>query len=385
RGVAFHHAEIGGLEPGTTYFYQVFSDGVPGRYDRYHPGSFTSLRPPAAKPLFEFAILADIHIGEDVSGSPAVPTYRASPEDDYSTAMARAAVAEINGRGVDFTMLPADNSNHGSRHDLEDAKAILDGLERPYVIARGAHDRPKQYEEAVEECGADGDCFRAVFFPERPAGAQPQHIYYAYDTGRKSRYVVIALDSANLDTGTGELSDEQLAWLDRKLTETDRGNVPVFIFFHHPVSEWSTTLAVPPLVFGVNQQDAQEFLQIVGRHDSVRTIVNSHTHRNWISYSPWTGRVPILEVGPSKEYPGGYSIIRAYRDGFTRTFHRLRCEFCRRWIETTRWEYAGNYPHYTTGSLRDRNFVHRWDRPDVPAGPPSLPFNPWPPFVPMEA
>ncbi len=382
RGVAFHHAEIRGLEPGTTYFYEVFSGGLPGRYDRYHPGSFTTLRPPAGKPLFEFAILADIHIGEERSGSPAVPVYT---EDRYPERMAAAAVAEINARGVDFTMLPADNSSHGSLHDLEEAKRILDGLSRPYVIARGSHDRPAQGTLREPECAPDDDCFRAVFFPDRPAAGAPRHIYYAYDTGRKSRYVVIALDSANLATGMGELSEEQLVWLDGKLTEADRRGVPAFIFFHHPVSEWSTTLAVPPLVFGVNQQDAQEFLQIVGRHDSVRAIVNSHTHRNWISYSPWTGRVPILEVGPSKEYPGGYSIVRVYRDGFTRTFHRLGCDFCRRWVETTRWQYAGLYPHYTTGSLRDRNFVHRWDRPDVPAGPPSLPFNPWPPALPMEA
>ncbi|MGH2725146.1 MAG: metallophosphoesterase [Actinomycetota bacterium] len=384
EGVAFHHAVIDGLEEGTTYFYQVSSGGLPGRYDRYHPGSFTTLTLPGGKLLFSFAAIADVHIGETVSGqatsSPTEfpPAYRS--ELPYPEIMARAAVAEVRRRGVSFSVLPADATSHGHRHDFERLRAIVSGLGRRYVIARGSHDRPNQYEAARQECPPDGDCFRAVFFRGLPATDEPRHIFYA----RVLRgFTFIALDSANLATGTGELSDDQLSWLDRRLNRADERGEPAVIFFHHPVSEWSTTLAVPPLIFGVSQEDAQRFLQTIADHD-VRLVINAHTHRNWISYSPWTGRMPVVEVGPSKEYPGGYSIFRVYEEGFVRAFHRLRCGFCREWVETTRWEFLGLYPHYTTGSLRDRNFVHRWAGPDVP-GIPSLPFNPWPPLVPMEA
>ncbi|HEX2030735.1 MAG TPA: metallophosphoesterase family protein [Actinomycetota bacterium] len=374
--VAFHHAEVEGLEAGRTYFYQVSSDGLPGRYDRYHPGSFTTLTPPPGRLLFSFAVLADVHIGEDTSGLatstpfPFPPGYSA---EDYAEAMATAAVQEINARGIALTVLSADNTSHAKLREVLDAKAILDGLVGPYLVARGAHDRPS---EPAAVCRPDGDCFREVFFPRR----KPGHIFYGERFGG---YDVIALDSVDLATGTGEISDQQLAWLEQRLERGRADGRPAVIFFHHPVSEWSTTLAIPPAVFGVNQQDAQEFLRTIAPYD-VRLVINAHTHRNWISYSPWTGRMPILEVGPSKEYPGGYSMIRVYEGGFLRTFHRLGCGFCRRWIETTRWQYLGQYPHYTTGSLRDRNFVHRFDRPDVP-GVPSLPFNPWPPGAPMEA
>jgi 3',5'-cyclic AMP phosphodiesterase CpdA len=385
RDVAFHRAEVTGLAPGTSYFYQVYSGGLPGRYDRYHPGAFTTLQPPPGRPLFSFAILADTHIGEHTSGLATSSPFDFPPgytAERYAETMARAAVDQINREGVTFTMLPADSSSHGERDQVEEAKAIFDGLDRPYLVVRGSHDRPNQYPAAPQECPPDGDCFRAVFFPNHTGTAQPRHIFYARF---KPLYTLIGLDSANLQTGMGELPDDELAFFDQSLDRADALGRPTFVFFHHPVSEWQSTLAIPPLVFGVNQEDAQQFLQIVGSHESVRAIVTAHTHRNWIGYSPRTGRIPILEVGPSKEYPGGFSLIQVYRDGFVRTFERLACGFCRQWIETTRWEYLGRYPDYTAGSLRDRNFVHRWDGPDVPAGPPSLPFNPWPPLVPMQA
>jgi len=385
RDVAYHHAEIRGLRPGTTYFYTVSSGGIPGRPDRYHPGVFTTLSPPPGAPLLRFAVVADSHIGEHTSGLATSTPFPFPPgyhEDEYAERMTRAAVDQIDEADVGFTIVTADNSSHGELDQLRDARDILDRLERPYVIVRGSHDRPNQYAGARAQCPSDGDCFRKVFFPNRPAPLEPRHIYYAKF---KPRFALIGLDSANLASGMGEISDAQLAWLDEKLTVADEREIPAFVFFHHPVSEWQTTLAVPPLIFGVNQQDAQQFLQVVGEHDSVRAVLTSHTHRNWIGYSPWTGRVPILEMGPAKEYPGGYSIVEVYRKGFVRTFHRLECTFCRRWIATTRWQYLGMYPHYTTGSLRDRNFVHRWDGADLPAGPPSLPFNVWPPGAPMVA
>jgi Icc protein len=375
---AFHHAVIGGLQPGVEYFYQVYSGGLPGRYDRYHPGSFTTLTLPGGRLLFRFAVLADLHLGEKVSGlatstpTPFPPAY--TSDQPYSKLMARAAVDEINARGIRFAVLPADNTSHGELAETRFVEDVLDRLEGGYAIARGAHDRPGQYEQAEQECPPDGDCFRFVFFPNR----QPGHVFYGRRFGG---FDFIVLDSANLQTGTGEISDRQLEWLRNRLQVNRDEERPAVILFHHPVSEWSTTLAIPPLVFGVNQQDAQQFLQAIAPFD-VRMVINAHTHRNWISYSPWTGRMPILEMGPSKEYPGGYSVIRVYQRGFVRNFYRLRCGFCRRWIETTRWEYLGQYPHYTTGSLRDRNFVHRWR--GVP-GVPSLPFNIWPPLVPMEA
>lgn len=381
---AFHHIRVTDLKPGTTYTYIVTSNGIQAPQDRLHPGIFTTLTPPPGKELFTVAVLADIHLGERVSGlatsdpTELPPGYR--NDLDYPYRMLEAAVDGVNSEDVSLTLVPADNSSHGDLHDLTQARKQLSRLKRGYMIARGPHDRPNQSEAASSECPPDGDCFRRVFRSGVRTTAEPQHVPQVRS---HRKWMFIALDSANLESGMGEISDEQLAWLERRLKKAEKQKRPSVIFFHHPVAEYSSTLAVPPAVFGVNQEDAQEFLALIGGYD-VRLVLNSHTHRNWIAYSPHTGRMPILELGPTKEYPGGYSLFRFYEGGFMRTWIPIKCEFCKVWRETTRGQYLSMYPFYTTGSLRDRNFVHHFDSPDVP-GIPSIPMGIWPPAVPGEA
>jgi hypothetical protein len=377
---AFHYARIGGLVPATKYGYTVSSHGRLGALDRLNPGVFKTIKPPPGRELFRLGILADTHIGETTSGLatstpfPFPPPYRSALP--YSEVMAAAAVAGLNREGVGFTILPADNSSHGELHQLERLKELLAPLNGNYLVARGSHDRPNQYSKSRAECGPDGDCFRQVFRPGAPAGPEPVHQPKAVDVGG---YALIALDSLDLATGAGQLDAAQLAWLRTNLEAAKAKGVPAIITFHQPVAHYSTTLAVPPLTFGVNQQDANAFIELISHYD-VRMVINAHTHRNWVAYDPRTGRMPFVEVGPSKEYPGGYSVLRVYEGGFLREWFPTECGFCNQWRETTRGEYVSLYPLYTTGSLRDRAFVHKFGSPDVP-GIPSIPLGVWPPFA----
>jgi hypothetical protein len=136
-------------------------------------------------------------------------------------------------------------------------------------------------------------------------------------------------------------------------------------------------------MFGVKQPDAERFFQLIAGYD-IRLVVSGHTHRNWIGYSPITGRLPLIEVATSKEFPGGYSIFRVYRTGLVREWFPIDCAFCNAWRETTRGEYFSLYPLYTLGSLRDRDFVHAFAGPNI-VGAPSLPTGAWPPLVPGSA
>jgi 3',5'-cyclic-AMP phosphodiesterase len=383
RKTPFHWVLLDKLKPGVTYNYTVSSDGTVAPPERLNPGVFTTLTPPPGKELVRVAVLADIHLGETRSGlakSQPVefpPAY--SSERPYPEQMLGGAVADIVRRRAALTLLPADNSSHGERHDLDTARRLLTPV-RPYLIARGAHDRPGQYMKAAAECAPDADCFRAVFRPGARATDEPRHLPALRRAGG---WTFIALDSVNLSSGSGTLAADQLEWLQKKLEAAARRDSPAVIFFHHPVAEYSTTLAVPPLVFGVAQQDANAFLRLIDSYD-VRLVINAHTHRNWISYSPFTGRMPIVEVGPAKEYPAGYSIFRIYKGGIVREWWPTSCDFCNLWRETTRGEYFSLYPLYTQGSLRERSWVHHFDRPDLPFVP-SLPGGLWPPAVPGEA
>ncbi|MEA2459627.1 MAG: 3,5-cyclic-AMP phosphodiesterase [Thermoleophilaceae bacterium] len=144
--------------------------------------------------------------------------------------------------------------------------------------------------------------------------------------------------------------------------------------FHEPVAEYADTYALPPIVFGVRpDRGGEDFLTLVAANPQVSGVLGSHTHRNFVSTSLASGpRTVFLENAATKEYAGGYGILRVYEGGWMRTFHRLACQFCRQWIETTRNEYDGQYPTYTLGSLSARNFVHL-DDCDQPTPPNSVP------------
>ncbi len=381
---AFHNITIDSLEPGTTYTYEVSSNGIAGLPDRLNPGVFTTLTPPPGELLFSFAVIADTHIGETVSGlatstpDELPPAYRS--EVPYAEVMMASAISQINKKNLRMTVSVADTTTHGELEHMETTHRLLERLRGAYLTARGPHDRPNQYEEATADCGASGDCFRKVFRPSIPLTAPPTKLP---QVRTRRGWSLIALDSTNLESGSGEIGEEQLAWLQRRLEADKVAGRRAIIFFHHPVAEYSTTIAVPPAVFGIPIQEARTFLRLISEYD-VALVVNSHTHRNWIAYSDITGSTPLIEVGPTKEYPGGYTVIRVYEGGLMRLWFPLDCGFCNEWRETTRGEYFALYPLYTAGSLRDRNFVHLFDGPDRP-GIPSVPTGWWPPGVPGEA
>ena len=371
QGVRFHYAEVEGLEPGTRYVYALLSGGRPEPPSTLNPGSFKTLTPPPGRHLFDFALVSDQHIGEECSGTATTVAGRSVPPcfsaDRYAARMLEATVAELNARGVKLTVLNADNTSHGDFEQAEEARQILAGLDGEWHVARGSHDRPDQ-NPPDPRCGEDNDCFREVFFPDR----DPGRIFYQFGH-RRHRFVV--LDSADPASGQGDLTDPgQRAFLERALERARRQERRAFIFFHHPVSEYSTTTSFPPVIFGVRaDRGGAEFLSSMARFPNVVGVFTAHTHRNFVSYSPATGaRLPYVENGPTKEYPAGYSIVRVYEGGYMRTFHRLRCEFCREWTSTTRGEFFGLYPVYTLGTLSARNFSHLYDC-DAPTPPPSLP------------
>lgn len=373
----FHRVEVTGLAPGTRYRYVLKSAGVAQDPSATNPGTFTTLVRPPGKHLFDFAIVSDVHIGEGCSGTAVTapqpvgsvpPCFQALPgEPPYADAMASAAVAELNGAGIRLTIINADNTSRGDYEQVERFKQIWEGLDGEWRVARGAHDRAGQ-SSGETRCGPDKDCFRTLLFPDRPSG----RIYESFDFGG---YRFIGLDSAKPGDGSGDLTDPaQMAFLEKDLESARKTGRKTFVYFHHPVSEYANLTSFPPLIFGVRtDQGRRQFLDLMAKYPNVVGVFNAHTHRNYVSYEPTTGvELPFIENGPTKEYPGGYSVIRVYEGGYMRNFNRLRCEQCLSWISRTRDEYAGLYPGYTLGTLSSRNFSHLYGC-GVPTPPPSPP------------
>jgi 3',5'-cyclic-AMP phosphodiesterase len=87
---------------------------------------------------------------------------------------------------------------------------------------------------------------------------------------------------------------------------------------------------------------------------------SGHTHRNKRTFlldgtqSP-VQSVEFLEVGATKEYPGGYSLLRLYTGGYMVSYYKNRTDLARAWSQRSRHEYYTLYPHYMLGTIADRN------------------------------
>lgn len=393
----YHYVEITGLTPGTTYYFRAESNGVPATptaFSPLHPdpsngGVFTTLVPPPGREVARVAWLNDLHIGERVSGlaysDPRLPRggfppgFPADPDHPYWRTMAVAAVTEALARGCVLLLANGDLTDEARPAEVAEARqhlerfgvvgggeALGDGVRwvrpdgpRAVYVTRGNHDRAHSGEEWASCPAAEGrpdlnDCFLDTF---RDAFTDGRGRFAVVVGDDRARYRFVGLDSNDIATGAGQLDTEELEFLEAQLAAGD-ATIPLF---HHPVSDLATTLAVPPVTFGVRPQDQGPFRQLIAAHDNVVGVYNGHTHRNLRATATDTGPIPYFEGGAVKEYPGGYTVVRLFEGGYMVNFYKSADPEARAWSERSRGEYLGLYPYYTLGGLGDRNWVYLTD------------------------
>jgi len=333
----FHYAAVNGLEPGVTYYYRIAVGSAlqPPRFRR--PRALTTLKPPPGRKLFTFAVMNDIHVGQDINGLmvPPVPWLPPStpgftwryPVDNYWAFTLRAAVDAANREGVAFTVVNGDLTSWYMPAEFERAKAELDRLSMPYYVTRGNHDRVGEEKR---------DWFRDVFGLETS--------WYSLDQGG---FHFIFLDDSRVADGWCDVCAEERRWFETDLA--GHRPQPTFVFAHHP---WGTG--------GVDQKAAQrmQLLRLLAANPQVAAVINAHSHANRIVTLPAiTGELPFIEVSSTTEYPVGYGLVTLYEGGFIYNFEELDCPDCREWNHDTRKGDYGLAPRVLMNDLKDRSYV----------------------------
>ena len=394
----YHYVEVRNLKPGTTYYWRAESNGIPATttilsIPNVNPPSsappvFTTMVPPPGKEIGRVAWLNDMHFGEGTSGlilgndsAPGgglPPGYQADPDDPYWRFMGTAAVAEARARGCTLLLANGDLTAEARPKEVAESRQVLDafgtlagaehvgpGDDPVYYVTRGNHDRAHSgdlYAGCSRE-GAANDCFGDAF-----AGSfkgTSTHFSVSVGTGQ-ARYRFVGLDS-NDPAGMGILPKGELDYLAAELA---KGEI-VIPLFHHPASDIASITQQPPGLFGVRPDDAMAFRSLLAKHDNVGGVYSGHTHRNNKSSATGTGDVPFFEGGATKEYPGGYTVVRLYETGYLVNFYKTAAPEARAWSERSRGEYLGLYPYYTLGGLGDRNWSYDVDaRVKRPGGKP---------------
>ena len=385
---AYHYVEVHGLKPGTQYFWRAESGGVPAiptvipKTDPARgsaPPSFTTQTPPSGREIGRVAWLNDMHYGEQVAGlaysnsslprGGLPPGFPVDPHHPYWRFMGHGAITEATARGCTLLLVNGDLSNAGEPAALAEVKSALDSFgqlggtthvqasgPRHYFVTRGNHDRwEKGSLYATCESKDDGlhDCFDDSFSAGFVPGTQHFSITFGND---RARYRFVGLDSNDGST-TGVLRPHELDFLEAELKHGD----PTIPLFHHPASLTASLSGTPPVADGLDYHDAQLFRELLGKHDNVAGVYAGHTHRNNFSTNTETGAVPYFEGGAVKEYPGGYTVVRMFENGYMVNFWKTSSPEARAWSERSRGEYLGLGPDYQLGSLQDRNWTYDVD------------------------
>jgi hypothetical protein len=397
---AYHYVEVTGLHPGVTYYYQASSNGqaasprlfpqltfppgglvIPGNPTSAQlelilaellssgvvlsasPGSVTTLVPPRGRLLFTVALANDIHTGETVSGlatSDFPPGFsQAAGLPPYPVVMARSMTHDAALRGADVLVVAGDLTSAALPDELTQSKSLLDrfgsltlgGRLAPgdYVVARGNHDQPKTGSAyaACTPVGTTGffDCLPAVY--DLPQGK--------LTTTELGGLRLVGLDTTTLDTPGGALDPAEFVDLQRVLAR-DPGQ-PTLVFGHHPVTDESAVTTIAGPAFDLDRADAASLEALYAVTPGVFFHHSGHTHRNLRTSSPVATGVEFLEVAATKEYPGGFTLLRLYEGGYMASFYKSSGNLARQWSQVSSGEYLGLYPAYTLGSVSDRNHV----------------------------
>ncbi len=374
--VRFHHCTITGLKPGQTVHYAAESDGATLSMAPRSPGRFTTLVPPPGKERFAFAQMTDTHVGQV-----AVPRFVergrvlnqgvAWPDKSITfwELSVGAAVYEINAHKVAFTVIKGDITHHGAAEEFPLAKRLFDRLDAPYYVLDGNHDN------AVN--------LMRTFGLRRP--------YYSFDY---DGFHFIALCSDILRGRVRSHVADQLAWLGADLAR-NKGKW-TFVFTHHPVppdlrraggTQWGKQLfqfgkrlagkslggrAAYAMDIATGREahippDVSEPLAAQLRsHGLCAGVFSGHLHRNYVGTWPeQTGNLPYVETASTKEYPVGYAITRVFDGGYMQTYHTPSDPQAVQWSAMTHEAYKNIGYGSKTGSVRDRNFVIRFDQLDL--------------------
>jgi Icc protein len=202
--------------------------------------------------MFVIAHVSDTHFGNDVQD----PAGRADAVMGH--------LLEMNPR-PDVLLLTGDVADHGLAHEYAAARAWLDRWGDPVAVCPGNHD--------VRAAFVDG-----LGVPARSVVETGGHRFVMLDS------LIDAVAGERVDEG--RLGEEQLAWLDARLGESD---APTFVCLHHPPTTIGLELMDP-----IRLMDGDALAAVIDHHPQLVATLVGHAHT--MSATTYAGR-PLLIGG----------------------------------------------------------------------------------------
>jgi Icc-related predicted phosphoesterase len=228
-----------------------------------------------------------------------------------SEPMISAAINDLNGQGVDLTIIVGDLTQNGKAELFTQARSVFEKLESPWIVTLGNHDmwgghdtdKPvglERFKSAFERepFGVhETDDFRLVAINSADPSPSPFPPFDLTIGG--------FTDEPNESVPGGTISDEMAAWM----AGIEPGP-PTLVMLHHPPFPY---MGFPPIVFGLDEASTKTLESFIDRIGAWGVICG-HTHRSILHQ---LAGIPYLEVICSKEWPFGYGLIEMSDEGWS--------------------------------------------------------------------
>jgi 3',5'-cyclic-AMP phosphodiesterase len=338
-------AQIRGL-PAGRQLSVVFDAPSRGRWRR----TVRTLVPPPGPELFRFATISDLHLGEERFGFLGRMSEGAGHLEPYTVRAARAAVDEIEEWGAQLLVAKGDLTDSGRLADWDQFAAITARRGFPVLAILGNHDTWEPSHSMVHPRRpppTDTDSPRlspAEGLARLGLGHDP--IAVRDEPGVR----IVAVDTTRPDSRSG-----RIAHLADDVVDTVAASpAPAVVILHHQLM----TSPVPThLPIGIAQNEADPFLDALGRAHPATLVTSGHTHRHRRRHH---GPVVVTEVGSTKDYPGTWAGYVVHSGGIRQVVRRVAAPDVLVWTDRSAAAAFGAWGRWSPGRLGDRCFSHRW-------------------------
>ncbi len=232
-----------------------------------------------ASNVLEFAQISDVHY-----------TMENTNLDQYLYFLS----LSLKKRNMDFAVFLGDNVDKSREEDVISFMRAVHSIKIPYYLVLGNNDAHKL-------SGIEKDIYLDIVSTFNRNQDKKNYYYFKPN----SHFICVVLDDTPdfAPSNHGEVSDEQITWLDNLLTKYPKR---LFLIFEH------SPLLPPRIEYKYSMLNTEKYKSMLNKHSNIVLISSGHYHQEAVQEDE--NGVRHISAPAFKDIPHSYQIIKIIYD-----------------------------------------------------------------------